>query len=272
MRQNNSQNNTQRYRASYDKPMKIRAPDREPSLVEKYGDMLVVSASVRKLFAFLIRRISFLNKNRDALYANLQAWANKKLDEVIDTRDSFNSWVNDTNIQHSKSETYYVLGCKVNYTQQGETYNYSFWFDGMKKIPEELEGETLTLKDADTNHLCDQICYWIQKIYSRIDNNQRCEHDCDSCVFLSSTYEYLLQLRDEAEKLIEQFEKEDKKIQELKIKAKEKPSLVLRNNATIAEPKNEIVTAPLNASKIANSTISYAKAVKSTEINLSNID
>lgn len=178
-----------------------------PPIVEKFGNITIVTASVSLLFQFLIRNLKYLSYKKGDAYTDIVKWAITTLEKIVKIRNELRSNLEDITFDHQNSRSAFLLGCKKNITENGDIYSYSYWYNSRYRVSEEIEKEnTLTLADAQSYHLLDQICYRIKVVLAKMKMYSNCDFDFVVCEFFENKLDELKKFRDQACDLMEQLD------------------------------------------------------------------
>lgn len=178
------------------------------NIVDKFGDVTVVTASFHQLLSFLLRQLGYLSKRDENFFGSIVAWANSQLDSIIKSRDAIRAQLDEISYAQRNCASASELGCEVRCNNEGENYFYSRWYSATNKVPRDIaENNTLTLKDARCTHLLDQICYRLNKVYMQIDKNGNCDYDFTVMSLFNREFKFYdgirIQAKTETDKLTE---------------------------------------------------------------------
>lgn len=156
----------------------IKPTDRAPTMVEKFGRITVVAASTNLLFTFLGRQLHFLSTRNEEEFGKIVQWASATLNTVTDAKDQIKRILSDITFESPGSKAARVFGCERKVSESSETYSFSHWLTSKNSVPQEIaEQNTLTLADARSNHLLDQICFRLTRVIRQLERDGTCSFD-----------------------------------------------------------------------------------------------
>jgi len=178
-----------------------------PSLVEKFGHYTVVSASMNLLISFLKKQLYFLSTREESKFGPIVPWSTKLIDQVDAQRETLRQCIEDVAYDAPSSGASRVLGCRIKASKTGEQYCYCRWYSAQNRVSDEIVDEhTITLVQARTNNLLDQICFRLNNLIYRLDKNGNCEFDCEIKDDFNKIYTFFNECLKESEPLIQTVE------------------------------------------------------------------
>ena len=183
--------------------------ERPLSLRDRYGGFTVVSASFSLLLSFLASNLHWLSKQDKAKFGPIVDWAKTVLESgAIQSQRELIQGIIDSSAGKSASGTFACMKCSTRSNNNGEKYIYSMWFSGKNKVSAEItETNTMTLADARSNHLLDQICFRLGRLVERLDRVATCDFDYGAREELASSQMFFDGLYTQAEPHIAELAK-----------------------------------------------------------------
>lgn len=149
-----------------------------PSMTEKYGHINVVSASFHVLISFVLRKLGFLSIQDDKKYDTIVSWSNEQIKSVISLREKIKDLILDITNNYPSSSTAIVMGCKMRFSEKGESYCYSHWYSSKNSVPDHIIQENnISLKEAKLSYLLNQVCFRLQRLLQKIKKLSNCDTD-----------------------------------------------------------------------------------------------
>lgn len=188
----------------------IESKEKGPTLLEKYGHIAVVTASLNLLFLFLKRQFFFLSTREKEKFGQIVEWAENNWENVENMRDDILDDLDVIAFDYPSSYSAKFFGCFVEASNSGKQYSLSRWYQNKFSVPKEIEEEyTLILGQARINQLLDQLCFRINNAVYRIGRGGNCDYD----LTVKSNFEKYLT---KANGLLKEFNDQQKKLDRFK--------------------------------------------------------
>lgn len=138
------------------------------NILIKFEETPIVTASPKLLFSFLLRKMNWLSNEKS--HDVLKAWSK----ENIETVNKFKKFIQEE-IEKipSQSLSFLLLRCEKRLSPNNENYVYSQWFNGTNSVQDfVLKKNSLTLKYANVDQLCDQLSFRLVLLINKFKNNE----------------------------------------------------------------------------------------------------
>lgn len=145
---------------------KIVINDTKNTLI-KFEETPVVSASPKLLFSFLLRKMNWLSNDKSNNV--FKSWATENIETVNKFKKLIQEEIDGIS---SQSLSYLLLRCEKRSSVDDTTYAYSQWFNGTNSVQDfVLKKNSLTLKYANVDQLCDQLSFRLVLLINKFKNN-----------------------------------------------------------------------------------------------------
>lgn len=219
------------------KPMASKKvdPDRNnaPTVLEKYGHITVVTASINLLFLFLKRQLYFLSTRDVERFGEMVGWATTNLEDLEKIKGDIRDTLDEIAFDYRTSFSARFLGCKVQKNNDGREFSYCRWYHERNSASDKIKEENpLTLGEARANDLLDQLCFRLNNLIYRINRDGNCDYDFYAEKLFRGT-------RSEIDDMLEDFLVQQKTLEEFQEKnRKEKQSN--KTNGKNSKPKTDV--------------------------------
>lgn len=192
------------------------------SIVEKFGHILLVEASVRLIITFLKRSLFYCSQNKEKV-GPFSDWAKNNLTVLNQLQKNLEGFLENVTMNNKSSGfSLNVFHCEVRRTGEGENakeFWYSKWYNGKFQVPSfflkqhnltyygYIEKNNITLTQARTYELMNQLYFRIKIIQHSIEHNKTCEDDFHLEEESRDIFQSFVKLYEEAEPLLADLNK-----------------------------------------------------------------
>lgn len=168
-----------------------KAPQRKngANMVDKFGDLAIVGASLNQLYSFLLRQLNYLSARRESDFGSIVSWSTKMLPVITNSRSEIWECLEDIAYNCARSGWCKILDCKKRYNVEGESYCYCGWFDSPNHVSKKfVEENPMTLGQGRCCHLLEEMCHRFERVIKRIEHEGTCELDIEITEFFTNQY------------------------------------------------------------------------------------
>ena len=245
------------------------------TLVQKYGDISVSTASLNLLLSFLLRKLGYYSTlDSKVVKSTIIEWAETKIAPVVESKDQMRREADSILERQSRTGSATIFKSYWKTLDNGEKTSSSYWLD-MKQLP--LDDRNLPcLEKANMSCLLEQICARLEDLCTQLYKKRRCEYDQYIHDFFYDQYEQFKVILSEARIVLSDLNDFRRKFPGVRLAVDrshlEKPSPapvepVQKVNTVEPEIKtNEPISVPIKGSvDLVKEGVSYASIISGQE-------